>query len=119
MTREEFLQRLDKALLAQVTEEERAEAIQFYEEYFSEAGPEQEEAVLAELGSPEKVAAIIKANVPGSRAEQAAEQPAAPRQEPQAGPAPELTLEGPDWAAGKPQEQPQAQRYSLCPTKAP
>ena len=70
MTREEFLQRLDKALLAQVTEEERTEAIQFYEEYFSEAGPEQEEAVLAELGSPEKVAAIIKANVPGSRAEQ-------------------------------------------------
>ena len=62
MTREEFLQRLDKALLAQVTEEERTEAIQFYEEYFSEAGPEQEEAVLAELGSPEKVAAIIKAN---------------------------------------------------------
>ena len=85
MTREEFLQRLDKALLAQVTEEERTEAIQFYEEYFSEAGPEQEEAVLAELGSPEKVAAIIKANVPGSRAEQEAEQPAAPRQEPQAG----------------------------------
>ena len=109
MTREEFLQRLDKALLAQVTEEERTEAIQFYEEYFSEAGPEQEEAVLAELGSPEKVAAIIKANVPGSRAEQEAEQPAAPRQEPQAGPAPELTLEGPDWAAGKPQEQPQAE----------
>ena len=29
--------------------------------------PEQEQAVLAELGSPEKVAAIIKANVPGSR----------------------------------------------------
>lgn len=76
MTREEFLQRLDKALLAQVTEEERTEAIQFYEEYFSEAGPEQEEAVLAELGSPEKVAAIIKANVPGSRAEQETEQPA-------------------------------------------
>ena len=94
MTREEFLQRLDKALLAQVTEEERTEAIQFYEEYFSEAGPEQEEAVLAELGSPEKVAAIIKANVPGSRAEQEAEQPAAPRLEPMPDTAPDNTRYG-------------------------
>lgn len=66
MTKQEFLQRLNR-LLADVTQEEREEALRYYEEYFDEAGPEQEQAVLAELGSPEKVAAIIKANVPGSR----------------------------------------------------
>ena len=66
MTKQEFLQRLNR-LLADVTPEEREEALRYYEEYFDEAGPEQEQAVLAELGSPEKVAAIIKANVPGSR----------------------------------------------------
>mgnify|MGYP002585377349 CR=1 FL=1 len=108
MNRAEFMAALE-AQLRDITTEERDEALKFYNEYLDEAGPENEAAVLAELGSPEKVAAIIKANVPGSRAEQAAEQPAAPRQEPQAGPAPELTLEGPDWAAGKPQEQPQAE----------
>lgn len=66
MTKQEFLQRLNR-LLADVTAEEREEALRYYEEYFDEAGPDQEQAVLAELGSPEKVAAIIKANVPGSR----------------------------------------------------
>lgn len=76
MTREEFLRRLGE-LLSDVTEEERAEAIRFYEEYLDDAGPEQEAQVLAELGSPEKVAAIIRANVPGSRVQP---EPAAPEQ---------------------------------------
>lgn len=66
MTKQEFLQRL-RCLLADVTEEEREEALRYYEEYFDEAGPDEEQAILKELGSPEKVAAIIKANVPGSR----------------------------------------------------
>ncbi|WP_417025716.1 DUF1700 domain-containing protein [Candidatus Allofournierella excrementavium] len=69
MTREEFLRRLNE-LLSDVTDEERAEAIRFYEEYLDDAGPEQEAQVLAELGSPEKVAAIIRANVHGSRVQQ-------------------------------------------------
>lgn len=83
MTREEFLRRLNE-LLSDVTDEERAEAIRFYEEYLDDAGPEQEAQVLAELGSPEKVAAIIRANVPGSRVQpepqtaQAQSGPAAP-----------------------------------------
>lgn len=66
MNRELFLRQL-RALLSDVTEEEREEAIRYYEEYFDEAGPEQEQALLAELGSPAKVAGIIRANVPGSR----------------------------------------------------
>ena len=69
MTREEFLRRLNE-LLSDVTDEERAEAIRFYEEYLDDAGPEQEAQVLAELGSPEKVAAIIRADVHGSRVQQ-------------------------------------------------
>lgn len=91
MTKQEFLQRL-RRLLADVTEEEREEALRYYQEYFDEAGPDQEQAVLAELGSPEKVAAIIKANVPGSRippryqtAGPAAAAPAAARYQPGAG----------------------------------
>ena len=60
MMKQEFLQRLNR-LLADVTQEEREEALRYYEEYFDEAGPEQEQAVLAELGSPEKVAATIPA----------------------------------------------------------
>ena len=81
MTREEFLQRLGE-LLSDVTEEERAEAIRFYEEYLDDAGPEQEAQVLAELGSPEKVAAIIRTNVPGSRVQP---EPPAPAEEPAPG----------------------------------
>lgn len=67
MNREVFLRQL-RTLLSDVTEEEREEAIRYYEEYFDEAGPEQEQALLFELGSPAKVAGIIRANVPGSRA---------------------------------------------------
>lgn len=67
MDRQQFLQQLS-ALLSDITPEERGEAIRYYEEYFDEAGPGQEQAILAELGSPAKVAAIIRANVPGSRA---------------------------------------------------
>ena len=66
MNRELFLRQL-RTLLSDVTEEEREEAVRYYEEYFDEAGPEQEQALLAELGSPAKVAGIIRANVPGSR----------------------------------------------------
>ena len=50
MTREEFLRRLSE-LLSDVTDEERAEAIRFYEEYLDDAGPEQEAQVLAELAA--------------------------------------------------------------------
>ena len=67
MDRQLFLQQL-RALLSDTAPEEREEAIRYYEEYFDEAGPEQEQAILAELGSPAKVASIIRANVPGSRA---------------------------------------------------
>lgn len=61
MNRAEFLAALE-AQLQDITAEEREEALKFYNEYLDEAGVENEAAVLAELGSPQKVANIIRAN---------------------------------------------------------
>lgn len=59
MNRQEFLEKL-RLLLGDLSEEEREEAIQYYEDYFADAGPEMEEQVIRELGSPEKVALMIR-----------------------------------------------------------
>lgn len=87
MNRQQFLDQL-AAELSSLAPEERDEAMKFYVEYLDEAGPEKEEEVLNELGSPQKVAAIIRANLGVSSA--------APEKEKV--PQPELTLEGPDWS---------------------
>lgn len=60
MTKPEFLNLLE-AGLAHVSTEERVAAIQFYSEYIDEAGPENEQTVLTELGSPEQLAQDIAA----------------------------------------------------------
>ena len=62
MTRQEFLRALEQDL-ADVSAEERAEAVRFYGEYFDEAGPEHEQALLEELGDAHRVANIIRANM--------------------------------------------------------
>ncbi len=62
MSRKAFMARLDE-LLADITEAEKEEALSYYEEYFEDAGPEKEEEVISSLGSPEKVAATIKAGL--------------------------------------------------------
>ena len=62
MKREEFLARLEQGL-AGLGEEERAEALKFYNEYLDEVGPGQEEAEIARLGDPHRVANIIRANL--------------------------------------------------------
>lgn len=59
MTKYEFLERLD-LLLTDLPQEERMDAIWYYEDYFADAGPENEELVLRELGSPESVAEKIR-----------------------------------------------------------
>ena len=68
MSRKAFMARLDE-LLADITEAEKDEALSYYEEYFEDAGPENEEEVIQSLGSPEKVAATIKAGLGESAAE--------------------------------------------------
>jgi uncharacterized membrane protein len=61
MNRSEFMAGLRK-LLVSIPEDEREEALQYYEGYFEDAGPENEGNVIKELGSPEKVASIIWAD---------------------------------------------------------
>ena len=46
-------------LLQDMSEEEREEALQYYEDYFEDAGPEKEAEVIAELGSLERLAAMM------------------------------------------------------------
>lgn len=65
MTRAEYMDRLE-ALLQDVPFDERKEAMQYYNDYFDEAGEAKEEEVAAQLDSPEKVAAAIKADLYGN-----------------------------------------------------
>lgn len=58
MTREEFLTKLEQALAA-LPYAERRDALNYYEEYFDSAGPENEAQTIADLGSPEEVARSI------------------------------------------------------------
>ena len=58
MNKSEFLERLRNALFS-VPQEERDAAMSYYEEFFSDAGEENEQAVIASLGSPEELARSI------------------------------------------------------------
>lgn len=59
MNKEEFLKELS-LLLADIEEDDRKEALDYYNNYFDEAGKENEEKIISELGSPEKIAMEIK-----------------------------------------------------------
>ena len=59
MNRVEFMNQL-KNLLWDIPECEREEALNYYDDYFDDAGAENETRVIEALGTPEKVAAIIK-----------------------------------------------------------
>ena len=59
MSRTEFMNQL-KNLLWDIPECEREEALNYYEDYFDDAGVENEEQVIASLCGPAKVADIIK-----------------------------------------------------------
>lgn len=62
MNKEAFIRRL-RELLVGLPQNEAAEAIKYYEDYFADAGAENEAKVIEELGSPEKVAANIRADL--------------------------------------------------------
>ena len=59
MSYEQFLDQLEK-LLWDISQEERREALEYYKNYFEDAGEENESQVLNELGSPKKVADNLK-----------------------------------------------------------
>lgn len=59
MTKQEFMYRLAQQLVS-LPPEERLCALKFYDEYFADAGEENWEALLRDLGSPEEVARTIQ-----------------------------------------------------------
>lgn len=59
MSRWEFLRKLEE-LLSDISPSEREEALQYYNDYFNDAGRENEDEVMKALGSPEQVARIVK-----------------------------------------------------------
>ena len=58
MNRTEFMRQLE-SLLQNISATEREEALQYYNEYFNDAGPENEQNVIEALGNPMKVAENI------------------------------------------------------------
>lgn len=60
MNKEEFLQQFQKNLI-HVSDAEREDAVRYYMEYFEEAGAENEQKVIEELGSPVMLARKISA----------------------------------------------------------
>lgn len=119
MTREEFLSELE-IRLASMPAEERVAALQYFTMYFDDAGTEHEQDVIAELGTPEKVAREVRESSGGDeswsppqrvetiKADFAAMQQQAPELELHPQPAP------PPQTPGVP-----PQRYALEPTGIP
>lgn len=64
MKKEEFLRQLEY-LLQDIPEDDKRDAIDYYRDYLEEAGPEQEDAVLEEFGSPERIASVIRTDLLG------------------------------------------------------
>lgn len=61
MNRQAFMNRL-AAELSKLPKEEVQAAMEYYNEYFDEAGPEREQETMKELGGPSKIATQIKAD---------------------------------------------------------
>lgn len=75
MTKTEYLSALRSALTG-MTSEERESAVKYYEEFFEEAGEENEQDVIADLGSPQKLAQSILSDQDGAvYSERSAENP--------------------------------------------
>ena len=66
MNREEYMKRLERALDG-VSQSEKAEALQYYNDYFDDAGVENEQDVMNNLGTPENLAETIKREQAGQQ----------------------------------------------------
>ncbi len=69
MNRMNFMDRL-AALLSDLPEDERREAIEYYNDYLNDAGVENEGEVLAALGTPEELAASIREGLQDAQGQQ-------------------------------------------------
>lgn len=65
MNKIEFMRQLE-SLLQNISEQERQEALHYYADYFDDAGPENEQAVLEALGNPARVAENIRRDLYGA-----------------------------------------------------
>jgi uncharacterized membrane protein len=68
MSRIDFMNELE-SLLSDIPIEEKEEALQYYNDYFEDAGANHEEEIIKELVSPQRVAAIIKAELDANSAD--------------------------------------------------
>lgn len=59
MTKKEFLSQLEKEL-EDLSKEERISALKYYEDYFEDAGKENEKDVIKELESPKKLQKLLE-----------------------------------------------------------
>lgn len=59
MNRTDFMRQLE-SLLQDISIAERESALEYYNDYFNDAGPENEQAVIEALGTPARVAQTIK-----------------------------------------------------------
>lgn len=59
MNRFEFMRRLEE-LLSDISPNEKEEALTYYNDYFNDAGEENEQQVIMDLESPEQVAKVVK-----------------------------------------------------------
>ena len=66
MTRDEYMKEL-AYLLQDIQDEDKEDALQYYRDYFDEAGPEKERDIITELGSPERIASMILCDIAGRR----------------------------------------------------
>jgi uncharacterized membrane protein len=60
MSRDEFLSRL-RRMLKKLPQQDADDALEYYEEYLEDAGPENEAATIAAWGSPDRIASQILA----------------------------------------------------------
>lgn len=65
MNKAEFMRQLE-SLLQNISEQERQEALQYYDDYFNDAGPENEQSVIEALGNPARVAENIRRDLYGA-----------------------------------------------------
>jgi len=73
MNRMDFMEQLER-LLQSISPAEREEALQYYNEYFNDAGEENEQDVIEALGNPAKVAENIKKDLYGNGYDESSEQ---------------------------------------------
>ena len=64
MSKDEFMKSLEY-LLSDIPDEDKADAIGYYRDYLEEAGPDKEEQVIRDFGSPERIASIIRSEISG------------------------------------------------------